>query len=72
MPNHSTSCRKRAAALLRSELEELYAQRSALDAAIRELELQRASALSGGTSGQPSRTLEFSSKLCNLTSCRSA
>jgi len=64
MPHGSTSCRGRGSTLLKIELERLYAQRSAVDAAIRELEMtQRALALPADSS--PSTPgLEFSSKPC--------
>lgn len=72
MPHGRTSCRGKGSALLRIELERLYAERSAVNAAIRELELwQRALAVPAETS-PPAPGLEFSAKPCNLTGCRSA
>src|SRR5438067_4411851 len=69
MPHIGTSCRGRGVVLLRSELALLYAQRSALQAAIRELELRQAHEPPAAT-GSQNNTLEFSSRTCNLTSCR--
>lgn len=58
--------------MLRKELQRLYAQRLAVEAAIRELELQQTSVGSNTTPDPMKHDLEFSSKPCNLTSCRSA
>lgn len=41
MPHGKTSCLNKRSRALRVELERLYAQRSAVDAAIRELELRQ-------------------------------
>jgi len=58
--------------MLRIELQRLYALRSALDTAIRELELAQSPAASLVSSSLETKNLEFGSKPCNLTSCRSA
>jgi hypothetical protein len=58
--------------MLRKELQRLYAQRVAVEAAIRELESQQASVGPNTTPDTTKYDLEFSSKPCNLTSCRSA
>jgi hypothetical protein len=41
MPHGKTSCLNKRSSVLRIELERLYAQRSAVDAAIQELELRQ-------------------------------
>src|SRR3954464_2197157 len=68
MPHTCSSCRVRALTALKRELLRLYAQRSAVDAAIRDLELRRKF---HGLTSEPTGTesLEFPAKLCNLTSC---
>lgn len=58
--------------LLRLELEHLYAQRSAVDAAIRALQGFRSYSPTRLEAGQASANLELRSKPCNLTSCRHA
>lgn len=72
MPHGSTSCRRSGASLLRTELERLYAQRAAVDAAIRDLELKQASRIASDAGRPPNNNLELRAKPCNLTSCRSA
>jgi hypothetical protein len=71
MPHGSSSCRRRVSTLLRSELESLYARRSALNATIQALECYQA----GIATPQPPRYqggLEIKPKPCNLTTCRNA
>jgi hypothetical protein len=70
MPHGSSSCRSKASPLLRTELELLYAKRSALTATIQALErfqtvdkIDRSNLASG---------LDITAKLCNLTTCRNA
>ncbi len=72
MSHGRTSCRGKGDTLVRGELERLYAQRSVINAVIRELELRQISLSSASEAPQPNSGLEFSSKPCNLTSCRSA
>lgn len=72
MPHVRTSCRGKASAWLQVELEHLYAQRSAVVAAIQELERKQLGAATQAESYSPNNSLESSSKPCNLTSCRSA
>jgi hypothetical protein len=50
MPHGKTSCLNRRSRVLRVELERLYAQRSAVDAAIHELELRQ---ITPNSSGEP-------------------
>jgi hypothetical protein len=70
MPHVHSSCRDKSSTFLRTELERLYARRCMLECTIRELESwKRALAVATGDSAG---SLEFSSKPCNLTSCRSA
>jgi hypothetical protein len=69
---HRSSCRDRGILLLRGELAHLYERHRALESTIRELETwKRAIAVANG-SLSAACSLEFSSKPCNLTSCRSA
>ena len=74
MPHVRSSCRNKMVNLLRLELESLYAQRSAVDAAIEALQVMRSSSASPTKSEPaiPDRRLEFRRKPCNLTNCRSA
>jgi len=73
MPHGRSSCRDRSSTFLRTELERLYARRCALESTIRELESwKRAIAIAAADSVSAARSLEFCSKPCNLTSCRSA
>ena len=73
MPHARSSCRGRNVNLLRCELEELYAQRSAVDEAIRALQGIRSASLTLAEPAKVSRdSLEFRQKPCNLTSCRVA
>lgn len=71
MPHGSSSCRRRVSTLLRSELESLYARRSALNATIQALECYQAGIT---TVDHPlyKGSLEISPKPCNLTTCRNA
>jgi hypothetical protein len=70
MPHGSSSCRCKVPTLLRSELESLYARRSALNAKIQALERYQA----GMAVERPlaKASLEITPKPCNLTSCRNA
>jgi hypothetical protein len=66
-----SSCQGRSANLVRLELEHLYAQRSALDAAIRALQVF--SSFSPNNTERPADiNLEFHPSPCNLTTCRRA
>ncbi len=58
--------------MLKIELEHLYAQRSAVDAAIRALQGIRSVPLTHLESPIQDSSLEFRPKPCNLTNCRSA
>jgi len=72
MPHVRSSCRGRSLDLLRVELEYLYAQRSAVDDAIRALQgVRNASPIHAEFREQDS-SLEFRPKPCNLSNCRSA
>lgn len=72
MPHRRTSCRGRYPVLVRLELQHLYAELSSIDTAIRQLELLRASRYPQREAAPLGSLLEFSSKPCNLTNCRSA
>ncbi len=73
MPHARSSCRGRTLNLLRCELEDLYAQRSAVDAAIRALQGIRSASLTLAEPAKPNRdSLDFRQKPCNLTNCRVA
>ena len=50
MPHTKTSCREKASRLVRLQLEQLYARRSAVDAAIQELELRQVTVLASDSS----------------------
>jgi hypothetical protein len=50
MPHGKTSCLRKRSTVLRVRLEQLYAQRSAVDAAIEELELRRVTVSSSSES----------------------
>ena len=66
-----SSCQGRSVNLARLELEHLYAQRSALDAAIRALQV--VSSFSPKNTESPADiNLEFDPRPCNLTTCRRA
>jgi hypothetical protein len=71
MPHGGSSCRGRAPTLLRTELECLYARRSALSAKIKALESYQAT-LAPADKPLPDNGLEITSKPCNLTTCRNA
>jgi hypothetical protein len=71
MPHGSSSCRTRVSTLLRSELESLYARRSALNATIQALECYQA-VTTAVEHPRYKGGLEISPKPCNLTTCRNA
>jgi hypothetical protein len=72
MPHARVSCRGRMVKFLRLELEQLYAQRSEVDAAIQALQnLVEGPRFEPETANRKT-TLEFRTKACNLTNCRSA
>lgn len=50
MPHGKTSCLRKRSTIVRVELEQLYAQRSAVNAAIEELELRRVTVTASSTS----------------------
>jgi len=60
MPHTKTSCREKASRLVRLQLEQLYARRSAVDAAIQELEMREMGVLSSDSS-RVKKTPELSS-----------
>lgn len=70
MPYGRTSCQAMGTTLLLRKLKKLYAQRSLVDAAIRDLESRRHLASAECTQTQSS--LDFSANPCNLTTCRNA
>jgi hypothetical protein len=72
MPHARSSCRDKSVTFWKTELERLYAGRLALESTIRELESWKRAIASAGDSRAATSSLEFSSKPCNLTSCRSA
>jgi hypothetical protein len=63
MPHGKTSCRTKGSAVLRVELEQLYAKRSAVDAAIQELELRQVSLNVSSEASLPKQKSEFSSNI---------
>ena len=72
MPHGRCSCQDHGVAALHTELARLYARRLRLDSTIRELEFVKRFIDPARDANPPSNSLEFSSKPCNLTSCRSA
>ncbi|MBV9778741.1 MAG: hypothetical protein JOY62_02105 [Acidobacteriaceae bacterium] len=64
MPHGRTSCRSRGYAVLRLTLEELYAQRSAVEAAIHELELRRTPGISAGDAFDSQQRIELLHPRC--------
>ena len=58
--------------MLKVELEHLYAQRSAVDAAIQALQSVRSLPATHPETISQESSLEFRPKPCNLTNCRSA
>ncbi len=72
MPHARSSCRGRFVNLLKLELEHLYAQRSAVDAAISALQKIRNGPLPFHERAKLDGSLDFHPKPCNLTNCRSA
>jgi hypothetical protein len=61
MPHGKTSCLRKRSTVLRVQLEQLYAQRSAVDAAIEELELRRVTVSSSTSeSSLQKQTADFS------------
>ena len=72
MAHGRCSCQDHGVAVLHTELARLYARRLRLDSTIRELEFVKRFIDAAGDAAPPSSSLEFSSKPCNLTSCRSA
>jgi hypothetical protein len=72
MSHLRSSCRERSVNLLKLELEHLYAQRSAIDAAIRALQSFRSFPPPHSDSIPPDVNLEFRPEPCNLTTCRRA
>lgn len=63
MAHGKTSCLHKRSPVLRVELEQLYAQRSAVDAAIEELELRQVTVSSNSESSQQKQSTEFSQNL---------
>jgi hypothetical protein len=63
MPHSKTSCRTKGSAILRVELEQLYARRSAVEAAIQELELRQLSLNVGSETSLPKQKSEFTSNI---------
>jgi wyosine [tRNA(Phe)-imidazoG37] synthetase (radical SAM superfamily) len=63
MPHGKTSCLRKKSTVLRVQLEQLYAQRSAVDAAIEELELRRMTVSSTGEPCLQKPTGDFSKNL---------
>ena len=63
MPHGKTSCLRKRSTVLRVQLEQLYAQRSAVDAAIEELELRRVTVSSSTESSLQKQSAEFSKNL---------
>lgn len=61
MPHGNTSCRTKVSAVLRVELEQLYAKRSAVEAAIQELELRRLRPNVSSEASLPKQKPEFTS-----------
>lgn len=59
MPYRRMSCGRKSSTLVLLELQRLYAQRSAVEAAIRELESQQHSIAPNSESMQPAGNLEF-------------
>jgi hypothetical protein len=59
MPHGKTSCLNKRSRILRIELERLYAQRSAVDAAIQELELRQVTPNSSSESTLPAQSAEI-------------
>jgi hypothetical protein len=72
MPFNRSSCRGREVDLLRLELENLYAQRSAIDAAILALQCVTGKAEATHTRTADQAARELKTRPCNLTNCRSA
>jgi hypothetical protein len=72
MPHVRSSCREKTPGYLRLELEQLYAQRMAVDAAILALQGITSVTLHQNEPPQVESSLEFSPNLCNLTNCRNA
>ncbi len=72
MSHVRSSCRGKTVFLLRTELERLYAQRSAIDAAISELQGLSKSSPIHADAASLDISLELRVKPCNLTNCRSA
>ena len=62
MPHSKTSCRSKGFTVARIELEQLYAKRSAVDAAIRELELRQVTVSLKNDSSLQNQSSEFSSE----------
>ena len=62
MAHGKTSCRNKRLTLLRIELAQLYAQRTAVDAAIQELEVRRITVNSSPESSLQKQNSDFSSK----------
>ena len=61
MPHGKTSCRNKGFTVVRIELEQLYAKRSAVDAAIQELELRQLVVSVNTESRMQKQRSEFSS-----------
>jgi hypothetical protein len=59
MPHGKTSCLDKRSRILRIELDRLYAQRSAVDAAIQELELRQVTVSSSGESPLQKQTADI-------------
>jgi hypothetical protein len=72
MSHLRSSCRNRSVNLLRLELEHLYAQRSAVDAAILALQGFRPVSPTFLEHRRAENNLDFNPKPCNLTNCRNA
>jgi hypothetical protein len=63
MPHGKTSCLRKKSTVLRVQLEQLYAKRSAVDAAIEELELRRVPVSSSSESSLQKQNSDFSKNL---------
>ena len=63
MPHGNTSCRTKVSVVLRVELEQLYAKRSAVEAAIHELELRQVSPNVSSEASLPKQKPEFTAKI---------
>jgi hypothetical protein len=72
MSHLRSSCQGRSVNLLQVELEHLYAQRSAIDAAIRALQIVRSFPSPHREPVPADVNLEFRTRPCNLTTCRRA